>query len=231
MHAQGAFLPQTAQKLKFPRQQADTGRYLNGCIITMHNRRQILLINAVQQRRFVMGAILTAIILINLSVIFSAIFDPLLLNAIEINHVIFLAGVETVAVFGIAYFSLILSHKIAGPAHALARDLKKLADGDLTVEIRLRKGDFHMEAADALNLTVKILRTKMKAIKSELVKLEAQRNIDEVTRQSVEQLLHDVAYFKTEPVISYSPLSHEAHIAIQPRPEQVAEIHQPHTGG
>jgi methyl-accepting chemotaxis protein len=168
----------------------------------MSNRRKTLLVNAVQQRRFVMGAILTTIILINLAVISIALFDPLLINSLDINHIIFLAGVETVTVCGIAYFSLILSHKITGPAHALARDLNRLASGDLTVEIHLRKGDFHMEAAEALNYTAKILRTRMKAIKSELAKLEALRNIDEESRQTIEQLLHDIAYFKTEPGLS-----------------------------
>lgn len=207
---------------------ADTLRYLNRCIITtMSNRRKTLLVNAVQQRRFIMGAVLTAIILINLSVIFTLIFNPLLLNAIEINHVMFLAGVEVVTVIGIAYFSLILSHKIAGPAHALARDLKRLADGDLTVEIQLRKGDFHGEAAEALNFTAEILRTRMKAIKLELAKLEARRNIDEATRQTVEQLLHDVAYFKTEPGFS---TSHTSGDTTQDQSEMMVEMHNPHAG-
>jgi nitrogen fixation/metabolism regulation signal transduction histidine kinase len=184
--------------------------------MTMDNRRKKLLVNPIQQRRFVMGAVLTGIILINLTVILTVIFNPLLLEAVEINHLMFLAGVEIVAVFGIAYFSLILSHKIAGPAYALARDLKRLADGDLTVEIRLREGDFNMEAAEALNFTAEILRTRMKAIKAELAKLEARRNIDEDTRRTVERLLHDVAYFKTEPNVNSDPQSNKIFITTGP---------------
>jgi len=186
-------------------------------MITMDNRRKILLVNPVQQRRFVMGAVLTGIILINLTVILTVIFNPQLLGVVEINHLMFLASVEIVTVFGIAYFSLILSHKIAGPAYALARDLKRLADGDLTVEIRLREGDFNMEAADALNFTAEILRTRMKAIKVELAKLEARRNIDEDTRHTVERLLHDVAYFKTEPSVSSDSQSNNIFITTGPQ--------------
>jgi len=186
-------------------------------MITMDNRRKILLVNPVQQRRFVMGAVLTGIILINLTVILTVIFNPQLLEVVEINHLMFLASVEIVTVFGIAYFSLILSHKIAGPAYALARDLKRLADGDLTVEIRLREGDFNMEAADALNFTAEILRTRMKAIKVELAKLEARRNIDEDTRHTVERLLHDVAYFKTEPSVSSDSQSNNIFITTGPQ--------------
>jgi methyl-accepting chemotaxis protein len=167
--------------------------------ITMTNRRKILVVNAVQQRRFIMGVILVTIILINSLAVFSVVFNPTLLDAFEVSHAIALAGLELAVVTVIGYFSLILSHRIAGPAHALARDLKKLADGDLTVEIHLRKGDFCMEAAEALNVTAKILRTRMKAIKLALINLEKQQNIDEATRQMIESALHEIAHFKTEP--------------------------------
>lgn len=193
----------------------------------MENRRRILLVNAVQQRRFIMGAVLSAIILINLLVICTVIFNPLMLDAVEIGHIMFLAGVEIVTVLGIGYVSLILSHKIAGPAYALARDLKRLADGDLTVEIQLRKGDFHLEAADALNFTAGVLRTRMKAIRSELAKLETRRDIDEETRHTVEQLLRDIAYFKTEPS---SSLYRDELSANQHRSEGMVEMHEPHPG-
>ena len=95
------------------------------------------------------------------------------------------------------------------------------------MEIQLRKGDFHGEAAEALNFTAEILRTRMKAIKLELAKLEARRNIDEATRQTVEQLLHDVAYFKTEPGFSSSHISGDT---TQDQSEMMVEMHKPHAG-
>ena len=185
----------------------------------MENRRKKLLVNPVQQRRFVMGAVLTGIILINITVILTVVFNPLLLEAVEINHLMFLAGVEIVTVFGIAHFSLILSHKIAGPAYALARDLKRIADGDLTVQIRLREGDFILEAAEALNFTADILRTRMKAIKAELAKLEARQDIDEDTRHMIEHLLNDVAYFKTEPGFNSDPHGKQIFVTTEPQAE------------
>ncbi|MEJ2574939.1 MAG: hypothetical protein P8164_15360 [Gammaproteobacteria bacterium] len=184
----------------------------------MDNRRKTLLVNAVQQRRFIMGAVLVAIILINMLVVFAVLVNPVVLGSIQTAQIMSLAAIEAVTVFGIAYFSLILSHKIAGPAYALARDLKKLADGDLTVVIRLRKGDFYLEAADALNFTADVLRTKMKALKQELAKLEAQRNIDDETRQTVERLSHDLAYFKTEPSFSIDHTSRATVISTQQQP-------------
>ena len=196
----------------------------------MNDRRKTLLVNAIQQRRFVMGAVLTGIILINLTVICAAIFDPRLIDVIDTRHIVFLAGIETITVLSIAYFSLILSHKIAGPAYALARDLKKLADGDLTVEIHLRKGDFHLEAADALNFTTTLLRKKMKAIKLELAKLETQRNIDEETRKMVEQLLHDVAYFKTEPEYDTERSPFAADSSVQHQSDLMVDLGKPQIG-
>jgi methyl-accepting chemotaxis protein len=191
----------------------------------MSNRRKTLLVNPVQQRQFVLGTILTTIILINLSVILTVIFKPLLLDAVKIGHIMFLAGVEAITVIGVAYLSLVLSHKIAGPAHALARDLKRLADGDLTVEVRLRKGDFNTDVADMLNFTAEMLRTRMKAIKLELAKLETSRNIDEATRQSVERLLQDIAYFKTEPDFDTSLASD-----YDTRHQTEMLVAKPHTG-
>ena len=177
-----------------------------------------------------MGAILVSIILINLAVIFSFIFDPFLFDGFEVRHLFSLVGVETVAIIGIAYFSFILSHRIAGPSYALARDLKKLAGGDLTVEIRLRKGDFHLEAADALNFAAGILRTKMQAIKVELTKLEAQHDINKEARQTVERLLRDVAYFKTELGANPDRSSFAADITAQERSDIIMGLNKSHAG-
>lgn len=196
----------------------------------MTNRRRTLVINAIQQRRFIMGAVLIAIILINSLAIFTVVLNPTLLDAFEISHATALAGVEIIIVAMIGYFSLILSHRIAGPAYALSRDLKKIADGDLTVQIQLRKGDFHMETAEALNLTAGILLNKISSIKSALADLEARQDIDEATRQALEQVLLDIAYFKTEPRLDSAQSPAETQI---PNPRDsvvIVEMHKPHAG-
>ena len=194
----------------------------------MTNRRQTLVVNAIQQRRFIMGVVLVAIILINSLAIFTVIFKPALVDAFEISHAVALAGLELVVVTIIGYFRLILSHRIAGPAHALARDLKKLADGDLTVEIHLRKGDFHMEAAEALNVAAEILRTRMKSVKSALANLEKKQNIDEATRQMLELALHEIAYFKTESSPNSRQSPRETSTADPREPVVIVEMQDPH---
>ena len=196
----------------------------------MTNRRHTLVINAVQQRRFIMGAVLIAIILINSLAIFTVVFNPTLLDAFEISHAMTLAVLEIIIVSMIGYFSLILSHRIAGPAYALARDLKRIASGDLTVQTILRKGDFNVEIAETLNFTARILRTKMKAIKSSLAALETQQSIDAGTREALEKVLHELAYFKTEPSSVPSQSQDEAYSANPGDSVGIVEMFNPHTG-
>ena len=164
----------------------------------MSDRRKILLINAVQQRRIIMGGVLVAILLINSLAILMVFIKPSLLGDIEISQTLALSGLELIIVAAIAYFSLILSHKIAGPAYAIARDLKKLGSGDLTVRTHLRKGDFHTEVAEAFNLTAETLCGKIKTLKASLVILQQQPETQEATRQSLKAVLNELAYFSTE---------------------------------
>ena len=164
----------------------------------MSERRKILLINAVQQRRIIMGGILMAILLINSLAILMVFIRPSLLADIEFGQTLALSGLEIIIVTVIAYFSLILSHKIAGPAYAIARDLKRLGSGDLTVRTRLRKGDFHTEVADAFNITAETLCGKIKTLKASLLVLQQHPETQEATRQSLKAVLNELAYFETE---------------------------------
>ena len=177
----------------------------------MSNRRKILIINAVQQRRVIMGGILVAIILINSLAIFTLFFKSPLLEVVEISQTLALAGLEVVIVAIIGYFSLILSHKIAGPAYAVVRDLKKLADGDLTVRTLLRKGDFHTEVAEALNHASQTFCTRIKTIEALLITLQQRTTTDEATRQALNEVLQELRYFNTEP----SPVTAQGHDATQ----------------
>ena len=48
--------------------------------------------------------------------------------------------------------SIIYSHQIAGPAYKLEKSIKRIADGDLTFEVTLRRNDSLKELATAINL-------------------------------------------------------------------------------
>jgi methyl-accepting chemotaxis protein len=177
----------------------------------MSNRRKILLVNAVQQRRLIMGSVLLAILLINSLALFTLFLNPQLLEVIEISQTLSLAGLEIIIVAIIGYFSLILSHRVVGPAYAIARDLKRLADGDLTVRTHLRKGDFHDEIAEALNLSSEALCSKIKSIKASLTALQQHEHIDDNTRQALAALQRELTHFKTETSSVAKQVQSEAH--------------------
>jgi methyl-accepting chemotaxis protein len=176
----------------------------------MSERRKTLLINAAQQRRLIMGTMLGAILLINSLLVLALLFKPALLNFVELGQTLALAALEALIVAGIGYFSLVFSHRIVGPAYALARDLKRLGKGDLTVRTQLRKGDFHTEVAEAFNLSVENLGSRIKTVKAAVTILEQQPDTPADTRQALQALLRDLGYFKTEPSLHDSPRSDAA---------------------
>ena len=76
--------------------------------------------------------------------------------------------------FGIGYgvvilfFSIFLSHKVAGPIYRIEKDLKALSrDGDLTRVFRLRKWDEMQEVAQAINVMLSGLRGKIVGAREE----------------------------------------------------------------
>jgi len=171
-----------------------------------------MMVNPAQQRRIIMGSVLAGILLINTLLITSLFFRPSLLEFIEFSQTLALSGMEIVIVAGIGYFSLIFSHKIMGPAYAIARDLKRLGSGDLTVRTQLRKGDFHSEVAEAFNATSENLCSKIKTVKATVTILQQHAETPESMRQSLKTLLNDLDYFKTEPAMpKESHSSSEAH--------------------
>lgn len=65
-------------------------------------------------------------------------------------------------VLAVAFASIFVSHKIAGPIYRFEKETKAIGEGDLTVKFKLRKGDEMKELADALEKMVGALRNKIK---------------------------------------------------------------------
>lgn len=58
------------------------------------------------------------------------------------------------ALFVAAFASLIISHKVAGPVYRLEKIARKVAQGDLTYNVRLRKNDELKNVASAFNAVI-----------------------------------------------------------------------------
>lgn len=65
-------------------------------------------------------------------------------------------------ILAVAFASIFVSHKIAGPIYRFEKEAKAIGEGDLTVKFKLRKGDELKELADALEKMGGALRNKIK---------------------------------------------------------------------
>lgn len=78
----------------------------------------------------------------------------------EINYLIMTRVL--LAIPAIALIAIMLSHRIAGPAHRIERTLRAIGKGNLDVFIKLRKYDEMVGIANAINDMVVDLRKIMK---------------------------------------------------------------------
>lgn len=69
------------------------------------------------------------------------------------------------AIVAAIVITLFLPVRIAGPLYRIERDLKdRVSQGDLTMRLKLRKGDEFGELADTINMTIDSLRQKIDMI-------------------------------------------------------------------
>ncbi len=55
-------------------------------------------------------------------------------------------------------FTLLISHRIAGPLYRLEKDIDAVKNGNLNIEIRVRKDDEFQDLAKSLNQMIKSIR-------------------------------------------------------------------------
>lgn len=83
------------------------------------------------------------------------------------------ANLVTIVIIAVAVMlvTLFISHKVAGPLFHFEKDVKAIADGDLTLTIRLRKKDQLRELAQNINQMTSCLNRKVREIQTELEKI------------------------------------------------------------
>ncbi len=100
--------------------------------------------------------------------------------------------------------SIMYSHQIAGPAYKLEKSLNRIADGDLTLEIHLRRNDNLKEVASAINRMLGRFRetlAKSKTLSIDISKKLGSLGDDErfrVLNQSANELNLLISQFKIE---------------------------------
>ena len=65
-------------------------------------------------------------------------------------NIILLIGLPVISIL-LLFWGLVISHRIAGPVYRLEQDLKKIAEGDFSLRIKLRKKDELTSIAEGIN--------------------------------------------------------------------------------
>ena len=97
----------------------------------------------------------------------------------------------------LAFHSVLLSHRIAGPLYRFRTVLKAMAEGDLSVWVRLRPTDYLTQEADLLNETIAALRQKISGIEEQSIALRAavselKRTLEDGSREGIDEMLEEL---------------------------------------
>lgn len=123
-------------------------------------RRRTLIVDARTQKRILAAVVTPPTVGLGVATLIVAVYcrrlagEAMLADA-ELPSLVPLFGwvlfLFVVATGLIVFRGLRLSHRIAGPAHNIRRSVQCLREGELSVRIRLRRGDFLTELAEELN--------------------------------------------------------------------------------
>ena len=87
---------------------------------------------------------------------------------------------------------LFISHKIAGPLFRFEKDLQRVADGDLTVMIQLRKKDQLTDIAFSLNRMIQSMFSKVAYIDTELERIQKMAEHDQPLEKRIQDFRHQI---------------------------------------
>lgn len=148
----------------------------------MQNKRKSKLINPKAQYREALVAVMIFIIAMNSLIIFYSLF---ILDASSTPSTLgyFLIGItEIIFIASMWHFSIRSSHRMAGPVYAFERELKKLQDGELTVEIKLRPTDDFIETAEVINASLAHLHSIIDDLKRQMEELDSPPSTEQIHR-------------------------------------------------
>ncbi len=127
----------------------------------------------------------------------------------------------------IVLHSILISHRIGGPLYRFRKVFSAIAQGDLSMEVRLRNRDYPKAEAEALGQMVKSLRARVRTIKGAGAKLaESARHLSGGVRERQEfdnhlrDLQETLAFFQ----LDGTPEPHQADPASEPPVGAAAQL-------
>lgn len=160
----------------------------------MNNRRSRIVINGRFQYQYALLAASASVLLVNLFIIIDALLPGSQGFSLSTKHTYYIAALEVLLILGVWWGSLLSSHKIAGPVYVIVRQMEKLAEGDLTARVKLRKNDMFRFEAVAINQCIEELQAHLSEVKNIAQALaDTNGEHDENSRALVTQLNQKIA--------------------------------------
>jgi methyl-accepting chemotaxis protein len=161
----------------------------------MKDRRRKLLIEGYQYR-FAMASLLVMIILINSVLILGYLANGPLRQPGWVQAAA-VAVVEVVALAVTFYLTMRATHRLAGPILSLKRSAAAFGEGDLSVVLTFRKGDYLHDVADVLNASIGKLQARISAVKALTAQLQQEVSGQERAADLVARIEEELHCFKT----------------------------------
>ncbi len=145
-----------------------------------YKRRKYFIKNSTQSRLIFKTYMVLAGVLIVVATLFYLAADRnlqgdyfkahLVLKTTMENLLPILIAVNAIALVLAAFFIVRFTHEIAGPVYRLRKMAPRIAEGDLSQELKFRRSDETKEIAEAVNLIIEGLRQKIGGLKQGLDK-------------------------------------------------------------
>lgn len=162
----------------------------------MDNRRSTVVINSQFQYQYGLLTVTATVVLVNAFLIISACLPGSQGFSLSTGNTILIACLELVLIGGVWWGCLFASHKIAGPVYVMVRQMEKLAEGDLTARVRLRRKDAFQVEAVAINQCIEELQGHLLEVSDLARKLEQQDAESTDSRETlIKQLNQKLAVF------------------------------------
>ncbi len=161
------------------------------------NRRRTYIVDKQFQARFIALAVITLVIAVNV-VIITLLAQPLFEQRTTIVNTAILGIVELMLVLGAYYVGVRASHRIAGPVYVMANSIRRLGDGDLAFQIRLRRDDHFKTFCEDINVSIERLRKRIVEMKHTTEQLDAKLPDSGEARELADRLRRQLADFHTD---------------------------------
>jgi methyl-accepting chemotaxis protein len=89
-------------------------------------------------------------------------FSTMIMPALRSVFLILLIGFFFITIFLLTW-SLIASHRLAGPIYRLGRELDRIAEGNFSIRIRFRKKDRLQSLAESMNKVLDAFEQRLKS--------------------------------------------------------------------